>query len=133
VLFKSLDPAALGDRSPRAPDRSYRSSAIPIRARQRRWPRRAGREVHDFSAWNDDLEDALALMGVLDEYAGVSNTNMHLRAGLGRTANVLVPFPPEWRWQGTGGESPWFPAARSLPGARRFVGGGTAGAGARLG
>ena len=70
-----------------------------------------GRPVHDFSSLNDDLEAMLALISLLDEYAGVSNTNMHLRAGTGRTATVFVPFPPEWRWLATG-ESAWFPGFR---------------------
>jgi hypothetical protein len=63
---------------------------------------------------NDDLEDALALLDVLDDYVGVSNTNTHLRAALGKTAQVLVPFPPEWRWGTAGDESPWFPGFRVL-------------------
>lgn len=68
-----------------------------------------GRPVHDFSALNDDLEQMLALLALLDDYVGVSNTNMHLRAGVGKTARVLVPAPPEWRWMAEGKESPWFP------------------------
>ncbi|HKA38681.1 MAG TPA: tetratricopeptide repeat protein, partial [Burkholderiales bacterium] len=71
-----------------------------------------GRPVHDLSAANDDLEEALALMAVLDDYVGVSNTNMHLRASAGRTARVLVPWPAEWRWLVAGDESPWFPGFR---------------------
>ena len=54
----------------------------------------------------------LALLLLLDEYTGVSNTNMHLRAGLGLTARVLVPDPPEWRWMDRGTASPWFPRFR---------------------
>jgi tetratricopeptide (TPR) repeat protein len=69
----------------------------------------SGRDVHDLSALNDDLEGMLALLFLVDEYVGVSNTNMHLRAGLGRTARVLIPFPAEWRWMHEGGASPWFP------------------------
>ena len=38
----------------------------------------------------DDL-----VLALLDEYIGVSNTNMHLRAAAGRTARVLVPRPAE--------------------------------------
>jgi tetratricopeptide (TPR) repeat protein len=72
----------------------------------------AGRPVHDLSAANDDLEEALALMALLDEYVGASNTNMHLRASAGRTARVLVPWPAEWRWLIAGDESPWFPGFR---------------------
>lgn len=71
--------------------------------------RELGRPVHDFSAANDDLEDMLALLALIDEYVGVSNTNMHLRAAVGETARVLVPAPPEWRWMAEGRESPWFP------------------------
>jgi hypothetical protein len=67
------------------------------------------RDVHDLSAASEDLEDMLALLALLDEYIGVSNTNMHLMAGIGKTARVLVPHPPDWRWMLRDGESPWFP------------------------
>ena len=70
-----------------------------------------GRPVHDFSAVNHDLEDALALMDAVDDYVGVSSTLVHLRAAAGKGAGVLVPFPPEWRWMATG-DSPWFPGIR---------------------
>ncbi len=68
-----------------------------------------GRKALDLSALNDDLESMLALLALLDDYVGVSNTNMHLRAAVGKTARVLVPAPPEWRWMAEGKESPWFP------------------------
>lgn len=68
-----------------------------------------GREVFDASAFNEDLEGMLALLSVLDDYVGVSNTNMHLTAAVGKTARVLVPNPPEWRWMVSGSRSPWFP------------------------
>lgn len=71
--------------------------------------RALGRPVHDFSALNENLEEMLALLSLLDDYIGVSNANMHLRAGVGKTARVLVPTPPEWRWMAEGNESPWFP------------------------
>ena len=67
------------------------------------------RPVHDYSALNDDLEGMLALLSLVDEYIGVSNTNMHLRAAAHRTARVLVPVPAEWRWMQSGSFSPWFP------------------------
>lgn len=65
--------------------------------------------VHDLSTLNEDLPRMLALLELLDEYVGVSNANMHLRASLGKTARVLVPHPPEWRWCTSGNTSPWFP------------------------
>ena len=71
-----------------------------------------GKPLHDLTALNEDLEGMLALLALLDEYIGVSNTNMHLRAGAGRSARVLVPCPPEWRWMAAGDESPWFPGFR---------------------
>ncbi len=67
-----------------------------------------GRTAHDASQSNEDLEDALAMMARVDDYAGVSSTNVHLRAGAGGAGRVLVPAPPEWRWMASG-DSPWFP------------------------
>lgn len=74
--------------------------------------RLAGRPVHDLSALNENLEDMLAVLAAIQDYVGVSNTNMHLRAGAGKTARVLVPWPAEWRWMAEGDESPWFPGFR---------------------
>lgn len=71
-----------------------------------------GRPVADCTDLNEDLEDMLALLELLDDYVGVSNTNMHLRAAAGRTARVLVPNPAEWRWMQRGRSSPWFPGFR---------------------
>lgn len=68
-----------------------------------------GQQVLDFSDLNDDLEGMLALMEQLDDYIGVSNTNMHLRASIGKTARVLVPHLHDYRWMEKGGSSPWFP------------------------
>ena len=76
------------------------------------FPVPSGRKAHDLTALNDDLEDMLAALSLLDEYVAVSNTNVHLRAGAGRTSRVLVPNPPEWRWMAAGDESPWFPGCR---------------------
>jgi hypothetical protein len=71
-----------------------------------------GAPVEDASALNDDLEAMLAFLADARDYVGVSNANMHLRAGLGREATVLVPAPAEWRWMAHGEASPWFPHAR---------------------
>jgi Flp pilus assembly protein TadD len=68
-----------------------------------------GRPLCDFTDLNEDLEGMLALLALIDEYVGVSNTNMHLRAGVGKTARVLLPCPAEWRWMEWGRTSPWFP------------------------
>lgn len=68
-----------------------------------------GRELKDFSDLNDDLETMLGLLSLLDDYVGVSNTNMHLIAGIPKPAKVLVPSPAEWRWPGKTNKSVWFP------------------------
>lgn len=68
-----------------------------------------GKPAHDLSVLSEDVEQTLALLSLIDDYVGVSNTNMHLRAGTGKTARVLVPAPAEWRWMAEGRESPWFP------------------------
>jgi hypothetical protein len=70
-----------------------------------------GRPVHDLSRAGDDLEDLLAIVACVDRHVGVSSTNMHLAALAGATADVLAPFPPEWRWRPEG-DSPWFPGFR---------------------
>ena len=68
--------------------------------------------LHDFSSLNADLERMLALLRLIDGYLGVSNTNMHLCAGLGRSADVLVSGSVEFRWMAEGTHSPWFPDFR---------------------
>jgi Flp pilus assembly protein TadD len=78
-----------------------------------------GAPVHDLTAVNRDLEDALALLADVDAYVGVSSTMVHLAAGVGTRAYMTVPFPPEWRWMESGEHSPWFPRAsvyRQAPG-----------------
>lgn len=69
----------------------------------------SGKAVGDFTALNDDLPAMLALLALLDDYVAVSNTNVHLRAALGRPSRVLVPMPADWRWMRAGEDrSPWF-------------------------
>ena len=68
-----------------------------------------GRKTHDFDRFDQDLENMAKLLVSLDEYIAVSNTNVHLRAAVGKTSRVLVPFPPEWRWMDAGTESTWYP------------------------
>ncbi len=82
---------------------------LPMQGEPEGFSKTLGRSAHDMSAVNDDLTEMLALLSVMDEYVGVSNTNMHLRAGIGKSARVLVPFPPEFRWMDAGAASSWFP------------------------
>jgi hypothetical protein len=68
-----------------------------------------GRPVHDFTDLNEDLEGMLALLAQIDDYIGVSNTNVHLRASAGKTGRVLVPCQPDFRWKSGDRTSVWFP------------------------
>ena len=109
VLYKEIDPAAFAG--------ALKGVAATVVALQRKpaageIARIAGaleKPVHDLTVYNEDLEGMLALLAAIDDYIGVSNTNMHLRAAAGRTARVLVPVPAEWRWMQSGRHSPWFP------------------------
>lgn len=73
---------------------------------------KVGRPVHDLTTLNDDLEAMLALVGAIDDYVCVSNTNVHLRDAAGRASRILTPNPPEFRSMAEGRESPWSPGTR---------------------
>jgi tetratricopeptide (TPR) repeat protein len=109
VLYKSAPLQALGEVLSRIPGTLLALQRTPEESELATLSRAAGRDVHDLSPLNDDLEDMLALLAEIDEYVGVSNTNMHLRASVGKPARVLVPAPAEWRWMRSGSSSPWFP------------------------
>jgi hypothetical protein len=70
---------------------------------------RSARPVFDAAAFNDDLASLVPLLASMDLYAGVSSTNVHIAAGVGVAAHILVPRPGEWRYAGTGPATPWFP------------------------
>jgi Tfp pilus assembly protein PilF len=82
---------------------------LPLAGELEIFSKALGRRAHDLSSLNEDLDAMAAVLSVVDDYVGVSNTNMHICAGLGKTARVLVPFPPEFRWMSSGERSPWFP------------------------
>ncbi len=69
---------------------------------------RLGRGVGDLTDANEDIEDVLALLALIDTYVTVSNTNVHLRAGVSASCHVVVPHPPEFRWLVEGERTPWF-------------------------
>ena len=108
-LTKALPPEELG-----AALRGWKGTTILLQRGARageveRFTSAFGAQCHDFSALGDDLPMLLAVLAEIDEYVTVSNTNVHLLAGLRRTARVLIPYPAEWRWMRREGRSPWFP------------------------
>jgi len=109
VLFKRIEPKVLGETLARFPGSLVSVQRRPQPGELEAFQAGAGRPVLDLSGTNEDLDEIIGVLVLLDDYVGVSNTNMYLRAGLGRTARVLAPMPPEWRWAAAGASSPWFP------------------------
>jgi hypothetical protein len=64
--------------------------------------------VIDASKANDDLCEVASVLSSLDHYAGVSNTNVHIGAGLQLPTSVLLPAEGDFRWM-LGERSTWFP------------------------
>lgn len=111
-LHKEIPPALLGKLLRDWPGTVVVLQRLPKAEDMAGFVKALGRDPLDWSRLNDDLVQAVAGLSLLDEYVGVSNTNMHLMAGIGRTARVLVPQPADWRWMAEGDESPWFPGFR---------------------
>lgn len=109
ALFKEISPTMLGKLARTWPGTVVLLQRFPRPDALDNFAKALGRAYLDWSHLNDDLTEAIAGLSLLDEYVGVSNTNMHLLAGIGKVARVLVPSPAEWRWMVDGDESPWFP------------------------
>jgi tetratricopeptide (TPR) repeat protein len=107
VLMKQVPPRALGEALAGVEAEFISIQRRPGGESTREIEEGLGAPVVDCSDVNSDIEDMIALLSLLDDYVGVSSTNVHLRAALGGGGRILVPFPPEWRWQ-QAGRSPWF-------------------------
>lgn len=112
LLYKEIGITALADAVRDFPGTFLALQRRPAAGEMEKLTAALGHAVHDYTAFNEDLESMLALLELVDEYVGVSNTNIHLRAGVGKTARVLMPAPAEWRWTFSGSESPWFKGFR---------------------
>jgi tetratricopeptide (TPR) repeat protein len=113
ALFKQIDLDAFATAFDGVPGTLVVVQRNPHPEESSRLSRRLRRAAPDLSALNEDLEEMSALLAALDDYVGVSNTNVHLAAGVGKRARVLVPYPPEWRWMEAGDESQWFPGCKT--------------------
>ena len=107
VLVKEISPRALGEALAGLEFEFISIQRLPDGDSTRELEEGLGARVVDCSDVNSDIEDMIALLSLLDDYVGVSSTNVHLRAALGGGGRILVPFPPDWRWQ-YAGRSPWF-------------------------
>ena len=111
-LYKDLSPRTMGECLAGLPFDLVSIQRAPVEGATKELEEAVGAGVLDCSDVNADLEDMLALLSLLDGYVGVSSTNVHLLSLLGREGHVLIPFPPDWRWQSRG-ESPWHPGFRT--------------------
>ena len=111
-LFKVVPVTGLGTALREVPGTIVSVQRHPLAAETASIAEIVRRPVLDASAFNDDIARITGMMAAVDSYAGVSSTNVHLRAGLGLGADILVPFPPEWRYGRGGGETPWYPGFR---------------------
>ena len=62
-----------------------------------------------------DFADTAAVISLLDLVIAVDTGVAHLAGALGKPVWVLLPFIAEWRWLEGRDDSPWYPAARSVP------------------
>ena len=64
-----------------------------------------------------DFADTAAVISLLDLVIAVDTGVAHLAGALGKPVWLLLPFIAEWRWLEGCDDSPWYPAARSVPAA----------------
>jgi tetratricopeptide (TPR) repeat protein len=112
ALYKEIDIAALAQAVRRWPGTLLALQRQPESGEIAALSRAAERKLHDLTSLNERLDDMAAVLALIEEYVGVSNTNMHIRAAVGKAARVLVPYPAEYRWMHSGQTSPWFPGFR---------------------
>lgn len=53
--------------------------------------------------------DTAAVISQLDLVISVDTALVHLAGAIGKTAWVLLPFAPDWRWLLKRGDTPWYP------------------------
>ena len=87
-------------------DLSYRDNSAEVA----RWNIRGGSQVVTPPIDQADYEDTLALLAALDEVVTVTTAIVHACGAIGRTARVLVPEVPMWRYAHRCGEGMiWYP------------------------
>ena len=68
--------------------------------------------IPDLSATLADWSETAALISALDLVITVDTAVAHLAGALGRPAWVMLPHAPDWRWQLTRTDSPWYASLR---------------------
>ncbi len=66
-----------------------------------------------------DIDEFAAQVAAMDLVITIDNTTAHLAGALGVPVWLLLPFAPDWRWQASGSDSPWYPTMRIFRQPRR--------------
>jgi len=69
-------------------------------------------EIRWFGEDLNDFSDTAALCELMDVVVSVDTSVAHLAGALGKTAWVLIPFSPDWRWLLDRKDSPWYPSIK---------------------
>ena len=72
----------------------------------------AGRDIIHWPESIENYEDTAALIMGVDLVISVCTAVVHLAGALGKEVWVLTPAIPEWRYQASGNEMPWYPSAK---------------------
>jgi len=59
-----------------------------------------------------DFADTAAILTLVDQLVCVDTSVVHVAGALGRSALVLLPFQPDWRWTLERERSPWYPTLK---------------------
>jgi ADP-heptose:LPS heptosyltransferase len=59
-----------------------------------------------------NIDQFAAQVAAMDLVITIDNSTAHLAGALGVPTWVLLPFAPDWRWQLSCTDSPWYPTVR---------------------
>jgi hypothetical protein len=81
-----------------------------LRTRDADWIGRLG--LQEYRQELADFSQTAALTSCMDAVVSVDTAVAHLCGALGLPLHLLIPDPPDWRWQLARGDTPWYPSAQ---------------------
>jgi tetratricopeptide (TPR) repeat protein len=106
--FRSIAPEAYQGLIDAHPDINFFSLQVGPRAGECQQIAR----ITDLAPTILDFADTAQAILQLDLVISVDTAVVHLAGALGRPCWMLCPFSPDWRWQLSGEDSPWYPLLR---------------------